>query len=102
MRDLLKRMFPTAWRPAVEPNDYQFDLDGSLRYNRFATGIDYFPWVGGDGTVPQIGAVDGLLRQFDVTVWAQMTGKMPSGPGSTTVPVNLQWQMTIPGLGKAY
>lgn len=99
--DLLRKMFPNAWRPAQVPNRYPFDLDGSERFCRFGAGIDYFPFVGGDGTVPQIGAVDGLMRQFDVQVWNQMTGRVPTGPGSTTVPLNLQWQMTIPGLGKA-
>lgn len=101
MFDAIRKFFPTAWRPAKEPDGYQFDLDGSLRYNRFATGIDYFPTIGGDGTIPQIGAVSGFLRQFDVAVWAQATGKMPSGPFATTQPLNLQWQITVPGLVKS-
>ena len=102
MRDTIRKFFPTAWTPAKEPNNYPYDLDGSLRYSRFATGIDYFPTVGGDGTIAQIGMVSGFLRQFDATIWAQMTGKKPSGPGVTTVPLNLQWQATVPGLQKSF
>lgn len=101
MKSVLQRMFPTAWQPAIEPDGYQFDLDGSLRYNRFATGVDYFPFVGGDGVVPQIGAVSGIFPQMDVFIWQQMTGKIPFGPGSTTVPINLQYQITVPGLSKS-
>lgn len=98
----ISKFFATAWRPAKEPDGYQFDLDGSLRYNRFATGIDYFPSIGGDGTIPQIGMLSGFMRQRDVSVWAQATGKMASGPGSTTYPLNLQWQVTVPGLVKSF
>jgi len=97
----LRKLFPTSWFPRSGAVDgYQYDLDGSLRYDRFKTGIDKFPWVGGDGTIAFIGAVNGLLPQNDVLVWAQATGKMPSGPGSTTEPINLQWQITVPGLYK--
>lgn len=101
MRDLIRRLFPTAWVPRSGAHDgYQYDLDGSLRYDRFATGVDFFPWVGGDGTVAQIGAVSGLLPMADTYVWGQMIGKEPFGPGSTTFPLNLQYQITIPGLYK--
>ena len=99
---LMRKIFPTAWRPAKEPDGYQFDLDGSLRFNRFATGIDFFPTVGGDGTVPQIGMVSGFMMQRDVSVWAQAVGRKPSGPMATTQPINLQWQVTVPGLTKSY
>ena len=92
--------FPTAWEPAREPGDYPLDLDGSYRYTRPKTGIDRFPFVGGDGTVSQIGMVSGFMNQRDVAVWQGMTGKIPSGPFSTTQPINLQWQATIPGLVK--
>ena len=102
MRDIIARLFPGAWLPAQEPHGYPYDLDGAIRFARPATGVDYFPWVGGDGTVPQIGMVSGFLRQMDMTVWGQMTGKLPFGPGSTTIPLNLQWQTTVPGLVKTF
>lgn len=102
MRKLIAKIFPTAWLPAIEPNGYPFDFDGALRYARPKTGIDYFPWVGGDGTIPQIGMVSGFMQQMDVSVWSQMTGKLPSGPGATTLPLNLQWQITPPGLVKTF
>lgn len=101
-KSIIARFYPTAWEPAKEPNGYQYDLDGALRYNRFATGRDYFPTVGGDGTIEQIGMVSGFMMQRDASVWAGMTAKKPSGPFSTTEPVNLQWQASIPGLAKSY
>jgi hypothetical protein len=97
----LRRMFPTSWFPRSQTGDgYQYDLDGALRYNRLKTGIDKFPYVGGDGTIPFIGAINGLLPQNDIFVWAQAVGKRASGPGSTTQPINLQYQITVPGLYK--
>jgi hypothetical protein len=101
-RKIVARVFPTAILPAIEFNGYPYDLDGSLSYARPKTGLDYFPWVGGDGTIAQIGAVSGFMQQQDVRVWSQMTGKNPFGPGSTTMPLNLQWQMTPPGLIKSF
>lgn len=99
--NILQKLFPTAWQPRSGDGDgYQYDLDASLRYNRFEQHTNYRPTVGGDGTIAQIGAVSGLLRQQDVFVWNQMFGKTPTGPGSTTQPVNLQWQITVPGLSK--
>jgi hypothetical protein len=102
IRKLLAKIFPTAWVPDYSATGYPLDLDGALRYSRPKTGIDYFPWVGGDGTIPQIGMVSGFMRQMDVTVWAQATGKAPFGPASTTTPLNLQWQITPPGLIKSF
>lgn len=102
LRSMVSKLYPTAWEPAREPNGYPFDLDGSLRYGRPKTGIDKFPFIGGDGTVSQIGNVSGFLRQMDGRVWGQMTGKLPSGPGSTTYPINIAWQVTIPGLVKQF
>lgn len=92
--------YPSAMVPAVEMNGYPFDFDGSLSYVRPKTGRDYFPTVGGDGTIAQIGAVSGFMMQRDASVWAGMTARFPSGPGSTTNPLNLQWQITVPGLSK--
>lgn len=97
----MQKMFPSAWSPRSGSCDgYQYDLDGSLRYDRFKTGIDKFPWIGGDGRIPQIGYVSGLMAMNDVSVWAQMTGKRAFGPFSTTQPLNLQYQVTVPGLYK--
>ncbi len=102
IRQLLAKVFPTAWVPDISATGYPMDLDGAERYARPKTGIDYFPRVGGDGTIPQIGMVSGFMRQMDVTVWEQMTGRVPTGPGSTTLPLNLQWQITPPGLIKSF
>lgn len=97
----LRRLFPTSWLPRSGKVDgYQYDLDGALRYNRLKTGEDKWPWVGGDGTIPFIGAVNGLMPQRDIFVWSQAMGKSPAGPGVTTQPINLQWQITVPGLYK--
>ena len=102
MHDIIEKVYPTAWLPYHEPNGYPFDFNGSLRYPRPKTGIDYFPRVGGDGTVSQIGMVSGFMAQQDMLIWSQMTGKVPFGPGSTTLPLNLQWQITPPGLIKSF
>lgn len=100
LRSIIGRLFPSAWEPAQEPHSYPFDFDGSQRYSRNKTGLDVFPFVGGDGTIGQIGSVSGFMPQLDQFVWAQGTGKKPFGPFSTTQPVNVEWQMTVPGLGK--
>lgn len=99
-RDFLRKAFPTAMAPDYSANGYPLDLDASLRYTRPKTGIDRYPFVGGDGTVSQIGWVSGFMPQMDARVWFQASGRIPTGPGSTTYPVNLTWQMTPPGLGK--
>lgn len=83
----------SAWMPHPAPGT-PYDLDGGERITRPKTGIDVFP------NVPMIGMVSGFLRQFDPFVWAQMYGKNPFGPGVGSVPVNLQWQITVPGLTK--
>lgn len=101
-REFVKKAFPSAMVPDYSANGYLFDLDASLRYTRPKTGIDRFPFVGGDGTVSQIGWVSGFMPQMDARVWFQMTGRIPTGPGSTTFPVNLQYQAIVPGLGKSY
>ncbi len=81
------------WTPR-RPGDYPYDLDGSLRYTRFKTGIDNFPYPS------IIGAVSGFYPEQDFTVWRGMFGRMPFGPGTTTLPLNLQMQITVPGLTK--
>lgn len=85
-----------TWLPrrAVPNDNYQFDFDGSERYSRPKTGLDKWPYP------PIIGSLSGFWRQQDQMVWDGMFGKMPSGPGATTVPINLQWQIEIPGLTK--
>lgn len=85
---------------------YPYDLDASLRYTRFKTGIDRFP-IQDNGTVwTQLGrmnggeGVSGLLPQQDHLVWAQGYGRYPSGPIVSALPENLNWQITVPGLSK--
>lgn len=75
-------------------DNYPFDFDGGLRYARPKTGYDYFPYP------PLIGMVSGFMALQDNFVYAQAYGKKASGPGSVSVPVNLQWQVTLPGLAK--
>ena len=41
----------------------------------------------------------GLLLGLDTLV-AQAYGRKPSGPGSVVYPLNLQWQIYVPGLNK--
>lgn len=73
---------------------YPLDLDGSERQTRFQTGRDPKPYP------PIIGMVSGFLPEMDWRVYAQMWGKDPSGPSMNPMPLNLQWQITIPNLNK--
>jgi hypothetical protein len=97
---LFKKM---AFKPRSGAHDhYPYDLDGSLRFTRPVTGIDFWPAHDNADNFAQLGYVAGFMAQQDKLVWAQGYGKMPSGPimGSITVPLNLQYQITIPGLSK--
>jgi len=83
------------WKPRSGCADsYPLDLDGAERQVRFRTGVSPRPYP------PIIGCVSGFLPQMNPAVWAGMYFKEPWGPGVTTVPVNLQWQITVPGLQK--
>jgi hypothetical protein len=73
---------------------YPFDLDASLRYTRFGTGTAIHPFP------PVIGMVSGILPLFDDWTMREAIARPAYGPGSTTVPLNLQWQATVPGLTK--
>jgi len=79
---------------------YPFDLDASERFTRPKTGLDVFPIQNNGTNFAKLGAVSGLLRQFDVIVWAQGYGKDGYGPSNQWAPVNLQWQIAVPGLTK--
>jgi hypothetical protein len=83
-------------RPADPVSHYALDLDASERHTRFGGGSDMFPHP------PLTGALSGFLPMYDTTVWGMGYGKAPSGPGpgSQPPPVNLQWQMIIPGMQK--
>lgn len=81
------------WKPRRDKS-YPLDLDGSERQTRFKTGSDLFPYP------PIIGCVSGFLPQMDWRVWAQGIGKNGYGPSFQAFPVNLQWQINIPGMSK--
>lgn len=79
---------------------YPYDLDGSLRFVRPKTGIDFYPSHSNADNFQKLGAVSGLMPQQDIRIWSQGFGKMPSGPIVSALPENLQWQITVPGLTK--
>lgn len=81
-----------TWRPR-SGNGSPFDLDGSERFTRPKTGIDYFPYP------PIVGMISGLMPQMDLFVWGQMYGKKAYGPGTMPI-VNIGYQASIPGLTK--
>lgn len=91
-------------------DNYPFDLDASERVVRPKTGIDIFPMPNNAVNFAQLGQVSGLMPQVDYMVWGQMWGRDPYGPimgtldaalvSRNALPVNLQWQTTIPGLNK--
>lgn len=79
---------------------YPFDLDASLRFTRPKTGLDVFPIQWNGTNFAQLGCVSGILQQFDGIVWGQGYGAPGFGPIRSALPVNLQWQMMVPGLVK--
>lgn len=79
---------------------YPLDLDGSLRYTRPKTGYDYWPTHSNYDNFQQLGYVSGFLPEMDTRVWSQLYGRWPSGPSVNPLPLNLQWQITVPGLTK--
>ena len=97
-------MFPTKsklneyndynyWKPRFG-DGYPLDLDGSERITRFRQGVSPRPYP------PLVGCVSGFMPQQDIRFWNTHFGKSPSGPNVTSIPVNLQWQITVPGLSK--
>lgn len=80
--------------------NYPLDLDGSLRNTSFKTGYDYWPTHSNADNFAKLGYVAGFMAQQDILVWAQGYGKMPSGPIVSLFPVNLTYQVTVPGLSK--
>lgn len=84
------------WKPRIHSSadHYPYDFDGSERQTRFPTGVDKFP------VQSMIGCVSGFMPQLTRFMLAQHYAKVPSGPGSTAYPLNLQWQIVIPGLNK--
>lgn len=79
---------------------YPYDLDASERFVRPRTGIDYWPYPWNGDSFAQLGCVSGFLPQMDGRVWGQMYGRDPYGPIVSALPVNLQWQINVPGLHK--
>lgn len=85
---------------AGQVDHYPFDFDASLRYVTPKTGIDVFPTPWNGDSFAQLGQVSGLMPQMDGRVWAQGWGRDPFGPIVSALPVNIQWQITVPGLNK--
>lgn len=96
------RLFPTIGHKsrAGQVDHYPFDLDASERITRPKTGIDKFPIPWNGNNFAQLGCVSGIMPQNDAYVWAHMWGKDPTGPIVSALPVNLQWQINVPGLNK--
>jgi hypothetical protein len=76
------------------PDHYPLDLDASERFTRYGTGTAIHPFP------PVIGSISGILGLFDSMVMRDAIARPVYGPGSTTLPVNYQWQITVPGLTK--
>lgn len=49
---------------------------------------------------PIYGALSARMPLQDVFIYAGAFRERPFGPGTTTLPRNLQWQSTVPGLNK--
>ena len=87
--------------PSYRRGNYPLDLDAALRYVRPKTGIDFFPSpiVAIQNNIPAR-FISGFLPQMNVEVWMQAFGKKAFGPGVNSTPLNLQAQITVPGLTK--
>ena len=85
---------------AGQVDHYPFDLDASERITRPKTGIDIFPIQTNATDFAKLGSLNAVYPQMDDFVWNQMYGKDPFGPIVSALPVNLQWQITVPGLNK--
>lgn len=79
---------------------YPYDLDASERVCRPKTGYDIFPQPNNWDSFAQLGNMTPLLRQFDGVVLGMGYGGDTYGPIVSALPVNLQWQITVPGLNK--
>ena len=79
---------------------YPYDLDGSERHTRPSTGVDFWPAHDNRNNFAKLGQVSGLMPEQDALVWGTGYGKNPSGPIVSELPLNLQWQVTVPGLNK--
>lgn len=79
---------PEESPPRTRYGGYPFDLDGSERHIRPATGWTLWPdpatYPNGNG----IGLVSAILRQFDAAVYQQMIARIPAGPLINAVPFN--------------
>lgn len=97
---LFKKM---AFKPNyVGPGHYPIDLNGSDRFTRPKTGYDFWPAHDNADNFQQLGCVSGFMPEQDNMVWSWGYAKNDFGPmqGSISVPLNLQWQIIIPGLSK--
>lgn len=94
--------FPTIGHKsrAGKVDNYPFDLDAAERFTRPKTGIDKFPVPWNGDSFAKLGNMSPILATFDTQVYGQMWGKDPSGPISSPLPINLQWQVNIQGLNK--
>lgn len=95
-------LFPTIGHKsrAGRVDNYPYDLDASERTTRPKTGLDKFPQPNNSNSFAKLGNMSPMLPTMDNWVWNQMWGKDPFGPIASALPVNLQWQITIPGMSK--
>lgn len=83
------------WKPVKQEKHYPIDLDGSLKFTRFAKTKWQMP------APPMIGRTSGFLPLQNAFIWRNAMGKMPSGPNISLAPLNLTYQITIPELAKS-
>lgn len=79
---------------------YPFDYDASERFTRPKTGADRFPQPNNHNSMAQLGNMSPMLRLFDTSVLGMAYGRDPYGPIVSALPVNLQWQIVVPGMSK--
>jgi hypothetical protein len=87
---------------------YPWDMDGAEKFTRPKTGYDYWGTHSNSDNYQQLGYVSGFMVEMDTRIWSSAFGHMPFGPSQgsmpqalgSPLPINLQWQITVPGLTK--
>jgi hypothetical protein len=83
-----------AWEPGINRNGYPYDYHPATRHMRLGDGARPFPWPW------QFGAYGTSMPMVNSVAVSGGVAKKPSGPNVNIEPVNLQYQVAIPGLSK--
>lgn len=83
-----------TWEPAINRNGYPYDFHPAMRIMRLGDGPRNQPYP------VMLGSVGINMPMLNAVNVAGGVGPKPSGPGVNVEPVNLQYQVAVPGLSK--